>query len=112
MEVLVTPNLKFPDLLGNEVSKKQPKMDDHAPYDRRGRDEMSAYTRAKARKLLDTGRVIRLDRNLWTVAASEPGKSYYVSLAPSQCECKGFMYHGDCSHVLAAMLSLSEEQET
>ena len=71
---------------------------------------MSASTLRKAKKLVESGGVIKIEDDLFQIkSSSDPNKSYFVS--SETCECPGFknfykFHHGkglkaNCSHLEA-----------
>jgi len=71
---------------------------------------MSASTLRKAKKLVDSGDVVKIEEDLYQIkSSSDPNKSYFVTL--DSCECLGFknfykFHHGkglkaNCSHIEA-----------
>lgn len=79
---------------------------------------MSANTIRKAKKLVESGGVEKIDDNLYQIkSSSNPDKSYFVT--PDSCECQGFknfykFHHGkglkaNCSH-LEAIRILKEKE--
>jgi hypothetical protein len=79
---------------------------------------MSASTLRKAKKLVESGGVIKIDDDLFQIkSSSEPNKSYFVSL--NTCECEGFknfykFHHGkglkaNCSHLEAVRMYKKEK---
>ena len=74
---------------------------------------MSANTVKKAKKLVESGGVIKIDNELFQIrSSSNPEKSYFVT--SDTCECLGFknfykFHHGkglkaNCSHLEAVRL--------
>ena len=63
---------------------------------------MSAYTAQKAQNIIDTESIIQIDENTFQVRSSVAGKSYIIE--SGICECVGFRYRKDYSHVLAVKL--------
>lgn len=66
---------------------------------------MSATTDRKARRLVDDGKVARIDDTLYQVASSNPDKSYIVT-GGKHCDCLGFRYRRTCAHVKAVQILL------
>jgi hypothetical protein len=71
---------------------------------------MSAGTLRKAKKLVESGGIIKIEDDLFQIkSSSDPNKSYFVS--SNSCECEGFknfykFHHGkglkaNCSHLEA-----------
>jgi hypothetical protein len=71
---------------------------------------MSASTIRKAKKLVESGDVVKIDEDLYQIkSSSDPNKSYFVT--SDTCECLGFknfykFHHGkglkaNCSHLEA-----------
>ena len=71
---------------------------------------MSANTIRKAKKLVDSGCIEKIDDDLYQIkSSSDPNKSYFVT--SDTCECQGFknfykFHHGkglkaNCSHLEA-----------
>ena len=69
---------------------------------------MSANTIRKAKKLVESGCIEKIDDHLYQIkSSSDPNKSYFVT--SDTCECQGFknfykFYHGkglkaNCSHL-------------
>ena len=73
---------------------------------------MSAYTDAKARRLVRTGRIAKIDDNTWQAAGSKANTMYVIQLEPRHCDCLGFRYYQTCSHMQAVELAISEEAKT
>jgi len=72
---------------------------------------MSSNTLRKARKLVDSGGVVKIEEDLYQIkSSSDPKKSYFVT--SESCECEGFknfykFHHGgglkaNCSHLEAS----------
>ena len=69
---------------------------------------MTQFTEKKAQNLIDTKCIIQIDDDTYHVKSSTPGKSYIIS--DEICECLGFKFRGECSHVIAVqMLQKLEE---
>jgi len=79
---------------------------------------MSAGTIRKAKKLVDSGNVKKIDEDLYQIkSSSDPNKSYFVT--SDTCECLGFknfykFHHGkglkaNCSHLEAIRIVKQEE---
>ena len=68
---------------------------------------MSAYTEARARRLIKTGRIAQVDGNTWQAAGSKEGTMYVILLEPRHCDCLGFSFRRDCSHIRAVELVMS-----
>ena len=66
--------------------------------------EVSEATDAKAAKLVRTGKVGKVGDLLYQVAGSRPGASYMVDMNDHSCECLGFRYKRDCSHLEAVRI--------
>ena len=71
---------------------------------------MSVNTLRKAKKLVESGKVVKIDEDLFQIKSStDPDKSYFVT--SKTCECAGFknfykFHHGkglkaNCSHLEA-----------
>lgn len=71
---------------------------------------MSVNTLRKAKKLVESGKVVKIDEDLFQIKSStDPDKSYFVT--SETCECAGFknfykFHHGkglkaNCSHLEA-----------
>ena len=80
---------------------------------------MSSNTIRKAKKLVDTGGVIKIEDDLFQVkSSSDISKSYFVT--SNSCECPGFknfykFHHGkglkaNCSHLEAIRIFLKENK--
>ncbi len=78
---------------------------------------MSASTLRKAKKLVETGGVVKVDDDLYQIkSSSDPEKSYFVT--SDTCECQGFknfykFHHGtglkaNCSHLEAIRIYKKE----
>ena len=70
---------------------------------------MSLYTEKKAKQLIKTNSIEKIDEGMYQVKSSVPNKSYVI--CDLECECKGFMYRGNCSHVQAVKMMLSDSAE-
>ena len=79
---------------------------------------MSANTIRKAKKLVESGGVQKIDNDLYQIkSSSDPTKSYFVTA--DSCECPGFknfykFHHGkglkaNCSHLEAARIFQEQE---
>ena len=79
---------------------------------------MSASTLRKAKKLVDSGDVVKIEEDLYQIkSSSDPNKSYFVT--SDSCECLGFknfykFHHGkglkaNCSHIEAIRIFKKEE---
>jgi hypothetical protein len=79
---------------------------------------MSANTLRKAKKLVDSGDVVKIEEDLFQIkSSSDPSKSYFVT--SDSCECLGFknfykFHHGkglkaNCSHLEAIRIFKKEE---
>ena len=79
---------------------------------------MSASTLRKAKKLVESGGVIKIEDDLFQIkSSSDPNKSYFVS--SNSCECQGFknfykFHHGkglkaNCSHLEAVRMYKKEK---
>lgn len=80
---------------------------------------MSTNTLRKARKLVESGGVVKIDEDLYQIkSSSDPDKSYFV--ASDTCECPGFknfykFHHGkglkaNCSHLEAVKIFKNENE--
>jgi hypothetical protein len=78
---------------------------------------MSASTLRKAKKLVESGGIVKVDDNLYQIkSSSNPEKSYFVT--SDTCECPGFknfykFHHGkglkaNCSHLEAIRIFKNE----
>jgi len=78
---------------------------------------MSASTLRKAKKLVEGGGVVQIEKDLFQIKSStDPNKSYFVS--SETCECEGFknfykFHHGkglkaNCSHLEAVRIYKKE----
>ncbi len=78
---------------------------------------MSSNTLRKARKLVDSGGVVKIEEDLYQIkSSSDPTKSYFVT--SESCECEGFknfykFHHGrglkaNCSHLEAVRIFKKE----
>ncbi len=65
---------------------------------------MSEFTQKKARNLIDTGSIARIDDFTFQAKASTTGKSYIIR--NGACECPGYRYRDDCSHVQAVQIMM------
>ncbi|MDH3277731.1 MAG: hypothetical protein OEL77_06290 [Nitrosopumilus sp.] len=79
---------------------------------------MSANTLRKAKKLVDSGEVVKIEEDLYQIkSSSDPNKSYFVT--SDTCECLGFknfykFHHGkglmaNCSHLEAVRIFKKEK---
>jgi len=79
---------------------------------------MSASTIRKAKKMVESGNVEKIDEDLYQIkSSSDPNKSYFVT--PDACECLGFknfykFHHGkglkaNCSHLEAIRIFQKKE---
>jgi hypothetical protein len=79
---------------------------------------MSASTLRKAKKLVDSGDVVKIEEDLYQIkSSSDPNKSYFVT--SDSCECLGFknfykFHHGkglkaNCSHIEAIKILKKEK---
>ena len=66
---------------------------------------MSEYTDTKARKLIKSGKVAKVNDNMWQVAGSKPNTMYVVMLEPLHCDCMGFVFRQNCSHIRAVEMA-------
>tara|TARA_B110000014_G_scaffold37772_1_gene24459 strand:+ start:914 stop:1156 length:243 start_codon:yes stop_codon:yes gene_type:complete len=80
---------------------------------------LSSSTIRKAEKLVQNGRVVKIEDDLFQVKSStDPSKSYFVT--SDSCECLGFknfykFHHGkglkaNCSHLEAIRIFLKENK--
>ena len=61
---------------------------------------MSDYTKQKAQNLVDTQSIKKTDDvSTYQVKSSKPGKIHMIK--NGICDCQGFRFREDCSHVLA-----------
>jgi len=78
---------------------------------------MSSNTLRKARKLFESGGVVKIEEDLYQIkSSSDPTKSYFVT--SDSCECVGFknfykFHHGrglkaNCSHLEAVRIFKKE----
>lgn len=78
---------------------------------------MSSNTLRKARKLFESGGVVKIEEDLYQIkSSSDPTKSYFVT--SESCECAGFknfykFHHGrglkaNCSHLEAIRIFKKE----
>jgi len=78
---------------------------------------MSSNTLRKARKLFESGSVVKIEEDLYQIkSSSDPTKSYFVT--SESCECEGFknfykFHHGgglkaNCSHLEAVRIFKKE----
>lgn len=78
---------------------------------------MSSNTLRKARKLFESGGVVKIEKDLYQIkSSSDPTKSYFVT--SESCECEGFknfykFHHGrglkaNCSHLEAVRIFKKE----
>ena len=78
---------------------------------------MSSNTLRKARKLVESGGVVKIEEDLYQIkSSSDPTKSYFVT--SESCECEGFknfykFHHGgglkaNCSHLEAIRIFKKE----
>jgi len=63
---------------------------------------MSTHTTQKAQNIIDTESIIQIDENTYQVRSSAAGKSYIIE--SGICDCLGFRYRKDCSHVQAVQI--------
>lgn len=70
---------------------------------------MSAYTTQKAQNLIDTESIIQIDENTYQVRSSVAGKSYIIE--SGICECMGFRYRKDCSHIQAVKITCQAKRD-
>jgi len=84
-----------------------------------GLNNLSSNTIRKAKKLVDSGGVVKIEDDLFQVkSSSDPSKSYFVT--SDLCECPGFknfykFHHGkglkaNCSHLEAIRIFLKENK--
>jgi len=84
-----------------------------------GLNNLSSSTIRKAEKLVQNGRVVKIEDDLFQVkSSSDPSKSYFVT--SDSCECLGFknfykFHHGkglkaNCSHLEAIRIFLKENK--
>ena len=84
-----------------------------------GLNNLSSSTIRKAEKLVQNGRVVKIEDDLFQVKSStDPSKSYFVT--SDSCECLGFknfykFHHGkglkaNCSHLEAIRIFLKENK--
>ena len=84
-----------------------------------GLNNLSSSTIRKAEKLVQNGRVVKIEDDLFQVkSSSDPSKSYFVT--SDSCECPGFknfykFHHGkglkaNCSHLEAIRIFLKENK--
>ena len=80
---------------------------------------MSANTIRKAKKLVESGGVVKIEDDLFQIkSSSDPAKSYFVT--SDMCECPGFknfykFHHGkglkaNCSHLEAIRIFKQEDK--
>ena len=80
---------------------------------------MSASTIKKAKKLVESGGVVKIDQDIYQIkSSSDPNKSYIVS--SDSCDCLGFknfykFHHGrgikaNCSHLEAVRFFKKENE--
>jgi predicted nucleic acid-binding Zn finger protein len=80
---------------------------------------MSANTIRKAKKLVESDGVVKIDQDIYQIkSSSDPNKSYIVTA--DSCECPGFknfykFHHGkgikaNCSHLEAVRIFKKENQ--
>jgi len=79
---------------------------------------MSANTIRKARKLVETGGVVKIDQDIYQIKSSSDQNRSYIVTADS-CECLGFknfykFHHGkgikaNCSHLEAVRIFKKEQ---
>jgi len=73
---------------------------------------MSEFTEKKAQNLIDTESIIKIDgSNTYRVKSSVPGESYVIESGFMQCQCKGFIYRNDCSHIQAVKMMQQIQRE-
>ena len=70
---------------------------------------MSAYTNAKARKLLARGDISKVEGSLWQARSSKGDNVYVIDIDGPHCDCLGFKFRGKCSHILAVQIALESE---
>ena len=83
-----------------------------------GLDELSYNTIRKAKKLVESNCVVKIENDLFQVKSASPTKSYFVT--SDSCECQGFknfykFHHGkglkaNCSHLEAIRIFQKENR--
>ena len=71
---------------------------------------MSANTEKKAQRLINSGSIEQVAEKIYQVKSSTPGKVYIVMIEPPHCQCVGFVFRKECSHLLAAQ-KMADAQE-
>ncbi len=69
---------------------------------------MTPFAEKKAQSLIATDSIIQIDDDTWQVRSSTLEKSYIIS--DGVCQCLGFKFREECSHVIAAKM-LQESSE-
>lgn len=57
----------------------------------------------KAQNLLDTDSVKKID-DVYYIRSSISGETYVIESDSMQCQCKGFVFRKECSHVHAVKM--------
>lgn len=70
---------------------------------------MTQFTEKKAQNLIDTKSIMQIDDDTYQVKSSTPEKSYIIS--DEICECVGFKFRGECSHVIAVQMLQKQPKE-
>ena len=83
-----------------------------------GLDELSYSTIRKAKKLVESNCVVKIENDLFQVKSASPTKSYFVT--SDSCECQGFKnfykFHyckglkANCSHLEAIRIFQKENR--
>ena len=73
---------------------------------------MSAYMKAKAKKLIAKDRIAKVANGTWQVLASNGTDSYFVQLNPRHCDCLAFRFRQDCAHLRAAEIMAESDNDS
>ena len=63
---------------------------------------MSAHIAKRAEKMIRDEQIAEVAPHMYQAASSKPGVSYVVTTDPEHCDCMGFTFRKDCSHLEAA----------
>jgi len=72
---------------------------------------MSEFTEKKAQNIIDTKSIQIMDSGTYKIQSSTPGESYVIESGFMQCQCKGFLYRDDCSHIQAVKMMQQIQRE-
>ena len=70
--------------------------------------EMSETTKKKAKHIVDTHGLQKLDDSTWLVRSSTSPESTSYMVSNYTCECKGYRYRRTCSHIEAVRMYENE----